>query len=272
MGQSKLRFFLAILVLVMASFAQAKINRIYESIQVSQELILSPHRLCHDGLFVYFANKKQCKESGVPGFDCEKNYYIAPIRSSEEIYLPENEERHITRFYHINLEYHYQEVDTETNITFVDEPRTVSPCEDRKLFVTENVTYRRATRSYEEKMLVASLIEQADKKQNQEFLILNTPIGNVGHIDALSVDDIGKTEDELNESVLKTPFCSELSSDQVWNMSGEYTGSGIRSLMPASFQKISRPLYVKRIHSVVNKETGELEKRYEFTCNRVWEI
>ncbi len=266
------RFLFFILAFILSSAALAKINRIYEPILVSQSLTLSPHRLCHNGLFLSFKNKVECERARVPNFDCEQFFHIAPIRSTEEIFLTSDPSSYVTRFYHIDLRYRYQEVDTVNDILLVDEPRTVSACENQPIYVTENVTQRRPVQNQEEQILIASLLDQANRSNNENYLILNTPIGSVGQAEVLTAEDLGKSDAELNLAKMKTPFCSDYGVDQIWKLSGEYTGSGVRSLHPARLQTISRPLYVKAKRWVINEETGEMELRYEFTCEKVWEI
>lgn len=257
--------------LLMNSMAFAKLNRIYEPIFVSKKLYLSPHRLCHDGLFIYFKDKNSCLKSEIQNFDCEKNYQISPIRTSEEISITDKGD-FITRFYHVPMKYRYQEVDTEHDILLVNEMRTLSACEDRKLFETENIRSKRTVRTGEEKYLVQSLLDQSKKSKDESFLLINSPIGNFGKDEFLSLDDIGNPGTDLSRVAMKTPLCSDLSFEKVWKMSGEYTGTGLRGLLPAKIQTVSKPLYVKKKMWVVNQKTGELELRYEFTCDQVWEI
>ncbi len=266
------RHLLIIAALIVSNAALAKINRIYEPILVSQSLTLSPHRLCHNGLFLSFKDRKECEKANVASFDCAQFFHIAPIRSTEEIYLENDPSSFVTRFYHIDLRYRYQEVDTVNDVLLIDEPRTVSACEDQPIYVTENVTQRRPVQNKEEEVLIASLVDQANRSNNEKYLILNTPMGSVRQAEVLTADDLGKSDDELNLAKMRTPFCSDYDVDQIWKLSGEYTGSGVRSLHPARLQTISRPLYVKTKRWVVNEETGELELRYEFTCEKVWEI
>ncbi len=261
------------LLLIVTSAGQAKINRIYEPILVSQTMTVSPHRVCHDGLFLYFNSPEDCENAEISSFNCSKNYHIAPIRSAEEIHLVSDPSASITRFYHIELQYRYQEVDTSNNVILIDEPRTVSACEDREIYLTENVTKRRSVETLEEKILVASLVEQARRSQDESFLLLNTPVGNVDQSETLNFEDLWESELKLKHAMVRTPFCSDLGADQVWSLSGEYTGSGVRSLMPASLHLISRPLYIKEKKYVVDEESGELEARYVFSCeNSILEL
>lgn len=266
------RLLIVIAVVSLPIFSMAKVNRIYQNVRVSKTITLAPHQLCHNGLYLFFKNSDYCRQQKIPNFDCDKNYEIAPLRTSEEISLVEDGP-YVTRFYHIQLRYHYQEVDAENDVVLVNDIRTISACEDRKLYVTENVRSRRVVRNNEEKFFISSLINQSSNRKDQSWLLLNSPVGNVGNFESLSAPKDDDHDKKRRSSIIKTPFCNnKYNPDQVWNLSGEYTGSGKRGLLPATLQLISEPLYVQKRTMILNKETQSLEPQYEFTCKKGMEL
>jgi hypothetical protein len=260
------KLIISTLLVTLADTSEAQINRVYEPILVSQTMMVSPHRVCHDGLFLYFKSAEHCQAENYPHIDCTKNFHIAPIRSAEQIHLITNPEDYITRFFHIELRYRYQEVDTVHDVILIDEPRTVSACEDRQIYLTENVTKRRPVETRDERILVTSLIEQARRSHDESFLLINTPIGNVDNSEALNFQNLWDSDLQLRHAMVRTPFCGDLGFHEVWSLSGEYTGSGARGLMPAPLQSMSQPLYIKEKRYVADQQTGDLEERFEFSC------
>lgn len=253
--------------------APKNINRILSTVQVSRDHAISPLRLCHDGRYLYFKDSKNCHDYFIPGFDCDSNPALTALRSSEKIYLSEKGGDFITRFFHIDTRYYYQEVDVDSGLILKNERRRIPFCKEMKRKTTINVITKRVVRSKEEKIFVSSLVDQSKKNKEASFLILNSPIGNV---DEFELFDANYVEDQIGKPLsrfpVKTPFCSGVNPDLVWQMSGEYTGGGSRSLKPASLQLISQPMFIKKKIFVVDEETKKLEQRYEFTCDPVWEI
>ncbi len=248
------------------------INRIYRTIQVSRDVSLSPLWMCHNGLYLFFREKNFCEKAQIDNFDCELNREIAPIRSAEKISTEEGGDS-IMRFFHIDLRYNYQEVNRSTGELLTYEERSVPECKNRKVYESENVTSQRVVRTDEERYFVQSLVDQSKMTQDLSFLIVNSPIGNVDSLENLTIEDYGKSDDQFQmEAMVKTPFCSNMESDEVWKLSGEYTGSGVRELHPSSLQMNSQPFYIQKQLLVFNEKTGEMEPRYIFTCRKTWDI
>jgi len=249
-----------------------KMNKIFSPVRVSQNIVVSPRHLCHDGLYLYFKNEEDCKDAAVSGINCTDKSSIVPLRSTEDVYPTEYSDEFITRFYHIDLNYLYQEVIPNTSLVLFSEMRKIPYCENRERQQTKNIRSARVAQGENERIFVQSIIDQAEANQNEEFLIINTPVGNMPSFELLGYTDPYITvEQQYENAIVKTPFCSDFAKDMIWQMSGEYTGSGNRDLKPASLQTVSRPLYLAG-KKLVENDKGDLELRYTFTCEKVWSI
>ena len=245
------------------SSARAGTFSVFENIVLKQNLITSAHRLCQDGLFIYFKSIEQC-ERAKSDIDCAKSLKIVPIQSAEKIYTSLGGPS-LTRFFQVQLEYRHRLYEIEENKEdklIFDLTRRLPYCEGRERHKTQNVGTWRYPESDSEKFLITSMIDSG-------LTLINTPIGDFGKIKNIGVNDY--YDKEKKRVLLKTPFCNKgVSSDQIYLMSGEYSGTG--SVRVGSLQSISMQMYLKETYYVVDEEKKEFVPRYLFSCVQIWDI
>lgn len=236
---------------------------LWEYIVLTQDINISAHRLCQDGLYIYFIDRYHC-ENSKGQFKCDGDLKIAPLRSVEKIILPSGES--LTRFYEIKTTFRYEEyVKTSLGTKLVDYDYDRLPfCTDRARHEPQNIETSRMVIGVEERDLFASLIQS-------QITLLNTPYGNLRTIKNLAKDESKSPDITKVSARVQTPFCNnQISNEQIWQMSGEYSGNGIFQVN--SLQTVSRDMFIEKIRYQKDSATGELKKIYDFTCTPTWEL
>lgn len=271
--------FFYLLIILCPIFVHAGEFFVYEHIVLTQDITVAASRLCQDGQNIYFTSKLQCeKAKGLYScdgewceqtkeslFSCGGDLKIAPIRSVETIYMTPGG-KNLTRFYEINTEFKYEEYQDNNGKMgglLLSEKRKLPLCAGMRTKGDANIRSSRLAKN-EEKELLGSLIDAG-------YSLINTPHGNIHTIRNLT------NPDKINHDITKvqkrfqTPFCnSEISDDQIWKMSGEYTGNGVFQVN--NLQAVSKAVFIEKIHYQADPNTGEIKKAYDFTCTPTWEI
>ena len=238
---------------------------VFEHIVLSQDITVSAHRLCQDGLFIYFKNRQECERTPIP-FICDGDLRVVPIRSVEKIYL-EQGGPDVTRFYEVQTDYSYESYLKKENgddVLLKKETKTIPMCEDRELYEPENVGEWRYVESKEELEILESLLVAGHK-------LINTPFGSLERIRNLDLDHLKKPKERRVQ--VNTPFCNKtVPTAMVWQMSGEHTGNGVMDFNVGGLQSLSKPMYIERERKVWDPKTQQTRIVYDLTCQPTWDI
>jgi hypothetical protein len=251
--------------LVTATTVWAQQFEVFEHIVLSQEVTVSAHRLCQDGLFIYFKDKTECQNTPVP-FQCEQGLRVAPIRSVEKIYLDVGGPS-VTRFYEVDTSFSYKKfLKSEVGPDQLLESgrRQIPECNDREIYEPANVGEWRYVETELERVMLESMLYAGHK-------LINTPHGPIERIRNLDWSYFERPDQPWIH--VRTPFCNEnLSTSMIWQMSGEHTGNGVVDFAVGPLQSLSVPMYIERVREVWDPQTQQVKKIYDFTCQPVWTI
>lgn len=264
----RLKRFLLAAIIFFSVESWANRYAVYEHIVISQDITVSAHRLCQDGVYIYFLSKKQCqKTEGL--FDCEKGLRIAPISFVEKVFTELGSQKSITQFFKIKTQYSYQEFDISRGYTdklLSIHSETLPFCMSRPKQEAVTIGDWRYASNQKEKNLVESLFRS-------NLTLVNTPFGNMASLKNLPSDSYLNPWREEPAAELKTPFCNKtVSENQIWKLSGEYTGNGVRGFEIQKLQDISSRVYIERIDYSIDSKTRREKRSYQFTCNPTWDI
>lgn len=236
---------------------------VFENIVLTQNITTSGHRLCQDGLFIYFKNVYECKRSKAK-VNCAGSLRITPVQSTEKIYIDVAGES-VTRFYQVQTKFRHKVfsiAEGKADFLLSNRSRKIPYCKWRQRHEPQIVGTWRYPESAKEKVLLQAIIDSG-------FSLLNTPIGKVNIAANLGLNDYYSAKKK--KPILKTPYCNdEISDDQIHLMSGEYSGSGITKV--SALQSLSRRIYLSETNYVIDKTTNKKSYNYNLSCYRTWDI
>jgi hypothetical protein len=238
---------------------------VYDHIVISQKLTVSAHRLCQDGLFIYFKSVNECNKSEIFSV-CEDGLKIAPIRYVEKVYADVGGQS-VTQFFQIKTKFQkrvYSLNENKKDEMIFKENADLPYCMDKEIYEPANVGNWRYADSDDEKSVIESL-------NNSGHTLINSPYGQMIAVKNLKSEfsDI-ELLNVLLKSNLKSPFCNtQVTKDNIWKMSGEYTGNGYEGFSIDGLQNISSELFVQKIYYKKLPTSSRPIKSFDFTCAQI---
>ncbi len=234
---------------------------VYEHIALSQNISVSAHRLCHDGLYLHFKSLSECKKAQGP-FVCERGLKIVPIRSVEKIYLDVGGPS-LTRFYEISLNYKKRTLanSEESGEELIEEStETIPLCEGNEIFNSANVGEWRYIENEDEADFVQSFLEAG-------IDLINTPYGGLQFFKNINIPHQPIDPFKEKRARFKTPYCNQdLDQDSIKLMSGEYSGNGVMNFRVNVLQNLSRDIYIEKSKAIFDAQLNKNRTQYSFSC------
>jgi hypothetical protein len=260
-----------------AFFPQGYVS--HGKIAVGIDLSLPGNLLCDDGQNIQFKSRNACYEANVPlphasKFDCNLQLLITPISEVEEIFIPEDPDKNILRFFTVPTTYEektYRKLlgeDGSWRLQLVKtRVRLLPECSHTPRTPFANVFETREATT-EQKYLILAL-------RKKGMSILNTPHGALNVIARLPAKrtesaslpmnfyPLQKTSPQPASLRLKTPHCNPAIDDRVLNrlLGGESTGGGYQSMRTKALQSLSVGM---EIRSLLNRDQWTALKRRPF--------
>lgn len=238
--------------------------QIYSDIHLGPSLQISANFLCQDGVYIYFKSKQDCLDSR-KDWTCSEDLMVKPIREVEMI-LTEVGGPSVTRFFKVDTEYKYQQVERDsrgTTYNTIDEYRDLPYCAERTKLEPGNVGEFRYPASTTEKHFIEAMLEAG-------VTMINLADAGQSILDAI---DLGQqSQEEKKASEIKTPYCNQsVTSEYIHLLSGEYSGNGIQNLnfedvQVDRLQEISQDLFV------TPSEFQDNRPAFEISCKKTWDI
>ena len=242
---------------------------IYEHIVLTQDLSISAHRLCQDGLYVYFNSKETCERADVQ-FDCQGSLRITPLYDVEKVALKVGGPS-ITRFYKVQTNFAYKTFETKEGSLdrmVSRTPSSIPMCPGKDIYETQTVGEFRYVNSDSEAMVVESLVDS-------NFDIINTPRGSLDEVLNPSYDDIEPVDFTRKKPVVKSPYCGDGAAeraDLLHLLGGEYSGDGVEKANLTLLQSYSSQLFIKTTEYVNTVNGEKTKRRLNFHCVKTWDI
>jgi len=258
---------LILLILCGAHSAFSSTFTVYEHIALTQNLSVSAHRLCQDGLYIYFKSEQDCLNSKGP-FVCDQELKIAPIRSVEKIFLGVGAQS-LTRFYEIHLRFRqrvYFSSENSEDELIQESIESIPYCVGYQIYQSANVGSWRYVETDEEADIIESFISSG-------INLINTPFGGLQFFK--NMIPVLNAKDHFFEELprFKSPYCNkDLTHDAIKQMSGEFSGNGIMGFKINELQDLSREIYIKKTNTLFEPEINKVSADYQLSCQETLEI